>query len=297
MNVDWTAFKKMFKVPIPVDEYAYYYIGQLARSPEFAHLPALLIDFVSWQTRINGNPKVARKASSERLIEYLKGTTAFGKLQINDVLYREIKYQHTMQRVDRRGEFFDGRWIVSIDLAQANFHTFRSLGLPFDTWEDLCASQEIDPLLAKSKTFRQMVFGHLCPKQNQRVQSWRIGEISKHLEEVSRVTVVYREHDELILTADLTFEELVGWAWEAAGILEEDNIPTKIDMMQHTQIGKGQYLVAHFDPESYIQTHLSLFGVPGNRYMVEFKKHVLSEEPDDLDLLFIADGHLAKWMD
>jgi hypothetical protein len=296
MKPDWIAFKKMFKVPIPVEDYADYYIDQLARSPEFAHLPALLAEFVAWQARINDDPKVARKASSERLIEFLKGTTAFTKLQLDEALFREVGYNYPMQRVDRRKEFFDGRWIVSIDLVQANFYTFWSLGLEHDTWDDLCDSQEIDPLLAKSKTFRQMVFGHLCPKRNQRVQSWRIAHIAKYLEDVEAdLTVVYQEHDELVLTADRAFEEIVGWAQEA--VTELGEIPTKITLMQHQQIGKGRYLVANYDPNTIKQKYLSLFGVPGNRYMLEFKKYVLCEEPDVHDRLFLVDDHLAKWMD
>lgn len=290
MKTDWIAFRKMFKIPIPIVEYADYYIKQLARSPEYAHLPGLVEEFKGWQNRCQGSIGQTRNQTLERLIEYLTNTNA-----CNDLRLRPMP-PAVPTTCDQRTAFSDGRWLISLDLIQANFHTFKALGLPHDTWEQLCTDQEIDPVLAKSKRFRQMVFGYLHPKRNQRLQSQQTQLMWAFLETCGAdVVKVFQEHDELILASDQPVEKLIQWAREA--VAQVQDYPVRLSLHQKWPIvDEGhQYLVSHHDLDTLRRTHSSLFGVPGTRYHYIFKKYILAEPATHLDRLFEVDGHLAAW--
>ena len=49
---DLEEFRRLFRVTIPVPEHASYYINTLARSPEFADLPALAGRFAELEERL-----------------------------------------------------------------------------------------------------------------------------------------------------------------------------------------------------------------------------------------------------
>ena len=45
----------------------------------------------------------------------------------------------------------------------------------------------------------------------------------------------------------------------------------------------------------FIEKNKSLFKVPGNKFFKYFKTHILGEELDKRDLMFMADGEIAVW--
>jgi len=291
MKTDWASFKKLFKVPIPVDKHAEYYIETLARSQEWAHLPGLLEEFKAFQARCpEGQVGAVRKATMNQLIDYLTSTEAYKAFQAGE-------HYEPISTCDKRGQF-DEWSVVSIDLVAANFYTFWSFGLPHDTWEDLCESQGVDPLLIKSKSFRQIVFGNLNPKRNQRVQAANMDKIHKSLQETlgDKFHLVFLQHDELIFVSDGDVDDSVRASKEAISQLGE--IPARINVHSKQRLGgKGQFVVQHFDPDTFHMLYKTLFGVPGTRYFIEFKKHILKEPLDERDRLFVNDGKIAMWLE
>ena len=63
-------------------------------------------------------------------------------------------------------------------------------------------------------------------------------------------------------------------------------------------LGRGSYIRERFNLEEgkFVFSHKTLYGVPGNQFFMHFRKHVLDEEYDERDLLFINDHKLAKWV-
>lgn len=289
MKVDWIAFKKLFKVSIPVEEHADYYVDTLARGPQFTHLPALLAEFKEWQAGLEISPKQARYDAMNKLIEHLKHTDAYRKIMSADLPEKG-------PRLDKRSEYADGRWVVSIDLVAANFHTFWSFGLEQETWDDLCASLDIHPLLVKSKPLRQHVFGNLNPKRNQRFQGQVTRRIWSDLQQLGTAPpiLVFIEHDELIIANDGDIDDLIKQAREAASLA---GWPVRITPQKKDRIGgQKECIVTSYDIDT-LETKVSLFGVPGNRYMMAFKTHILHETLDERDRLFVSEGRIAMWLE
>ena len=111
--MDWVGFKKLFKVPIPVEEHAEYYIETLARSPQYAYLPDLVEGFKEFEARCLEGVRREKLQTLDRLVEYLKETEAYAKLQV---------WKHlTVASYDNRHSFSQGEWLVGLDLKTANF--------------------------------------------------------------------------------------------------------------------------------------------------------------------------------
>jgi len=286
---DLLAFRKLFKIPIPVDEHVHYYINTLAKSEEFAHLPALLDEFKEFEARCPVSPKRTRQETMERLVHHLEALPTYQEMQ-------NYPLPSTVPTCDRRNHFADGRWLISFDLVAANFTILKSFGSDLTTWEDLCTQLDVDPLLTKSKSFRQIVFGHLNPKRSQRFQAVEIDRIWRAFDK-PEFELVFKQHDELVITSEeVPIEELVSLARRVCH--RDVMLPVRrtLHKKEHLE-GKNQYIVTKYDPDTLEPTQTSLFGIQGNRYMIEFKKHIIKEPLDDRDKLFMSDGKLAMWLE
>ena len=287
---DWIAFQKMFKVPIPVPKHSEYYIRELSKSPKFAHLPQLVSDFKLFQDRypVTTGLKQVRQEAMTQLIDYLGATEAYRK-------FMAAPQPPKISTGDARSQYADWQWLVSLDLVAANFYTFWCFGLEHETWEELCDSQGVDPFLAQSKSLRQIVFGNLNPKRNQRFQAEMISKLWEYLDRQGYHTV-FKHHDELVIGTGGTVEDMLRSAQEAATLL--GNVPVRITLHKKKRLeGRGQFVVTEYDIDTLQEKYTYLFGVPGNRYMIEFKKHILNEPLDERDRMFINDGRLAMWME
>lgn len=286
--VDWIAFQKMFKVPIPVPKHAEYYIETLARSEHFQHVPKLMEEFLAFQARCIFSPKKTRLEAMDRVVDGLKATDAYHKI----ATVGEIE---TVPKVDKRNEFADGQLLISLDLKSANFHTFWRYGLEYNTWEEVCTAFDVDPLLAQSKSFRQIVFGNLMPKRNQKIQAQLIHKVWEELDYQGYPTV-FKHHDELIIAAFGPEKDMIRSAKEVVALLG-DTLIRAVPQTKQKIPGKGQYVVDEYDIDSMDYVKRYLFGVPGNRYMMAFKEHILKEPFDERDRMFVNDGHLAMWLE
>lgn len=286
--MDWEEFRKLFKAPIAVPEHGEYTVATLARSSEFAHLPAQLEAFRAYLGRHGDQARKVRLATLDALVAYLGATRAHARMQ-------EAPLPEPVPVIERRGANAGRMW-VGLDLVSANYHALQRLdedGELYGSWAALCEARGVDPLLASSKSFRQIVFGNLNPRRNQRFQAAVTADLHAALDAPGR-DAVYRERDELILASDAEpVDALVAAATAAA---ERAPVPVRVTVQRWRRIAKGEHVVEHFDPSTCEPTFLSLAGVPGNRFLPAFKEHVLREPIDPRDLLFLVDGRLAQWV-
>lgn len=296
---DIEEFRRLFRVTIPAPEHAGYYLDTLARSPEYAGLPALVGRFAAFEARL-----AARGLS---VGDYKQQQAA----ALRDALARTAAYRRlcaagpggALPTRSRLAEH-PGAWFVSLDIREANFSVLRlhdeEGALGEGPWAEFCAARDVDPVLAESKSFRQLVFGHLEPKKAQRVQHGLSAALADELRAggLADDAIAVLSHDELIVALPgddagreraraLVGRHLAGPRRPAlrATLFRSAAIEPGIDLRS----------VFELDPAPRLR-HRSLMGVPGNLFFLYFKRHVLEDTLDPRDLYFRLENRLAQWV-
>lgn len=297
---DLEEFSRLFRVTLPVHEHAGYYLDTLARSPEYADLPALARRFAAFEARL-----AARGAS---VGDY--------KHQVLAALRAELGRTAALRRLcaadpsaaparNRLAERPDA-WFASLDLREANFSALKLFddegALGEGRWADFCAARDVDPVLAGSKSFRQLVFGELEPKKVQRVQLGLTAALADELRAggLADDAIVGLSHDELIVALPGDDVGLAALRDLLARLFAAPRRPElRATVFRRAAPRPGIELRTIVDlPPAGPPTprHRELVGVPGNLFFLYFKRHVLEEPLDPRDLYFRLERRLAQWV-
>jgi hypothetical protein len=303
---DIEEFEKLFKINVPVKEHLSYYLNTLACSKEYSDIYNTFNKFLQLEEDVE---KLGYKSVKSykldyalpKILNYLKGTVAYHNIQSNDI----------------KGEFFTkdltkesaGKyWLLSIDISKANYSTFKYMdttgkGL-FSSWEELCNELDIHPVLSSSKSFRQIVFGNTNPNRLQRIQHSLVMKGISFLKQelnLSEDEICFVSCDEIVLRfnqEDLNcrsrLKEFTSNVLLLSGSME--NVPLRFTVYELDKITKNIFVKTVYNENLVTPKYKSLFGVPGNKFYKYFKIHILKQDLDDRDLLFINDGEIAKWM-
>lgn len=303
---DIDEFEKLFKINVPVKEHLSYYLNTLSCSKEYSDIYNTFNKFIQLEEDVE---KLGYKSVKSykldyalpKILNYLKGTVAYSNIQTSDI----------------KGEFFSkdlvkesagNYWFLSIDISKANYSTFKYMdttgkGL-FSSWEELCNELDIHPILASSKSFRQIVFGNTNPNRLQRIQHSLVMKGVSFLKQelnLSEDEICFISHDEIVLRFkqdDLNCKNRITEFTNNILLLSNsmENVPLRFTVYELDKITKNIFLKTVYDENLNTPKYKSLFGAPGNKFYKYFKIHILKEDLDDRDLLFINDGEIAKWM-
>lgn len=308
---DITEFCRLFRVRIPIEKEFDFYIDTLMRSPEYAWLEERLQQFAELEEWLDGDEVGGFKMDQ---LNYLKRIISDSRTYYDFSRYdvgvprgrKDMLNQHT------------GRYLLSIDILQANYSIFRSFDryreFPLD-WDTLCKEERIHPLLAASKAWRQLLFGNLYPKRNQRFQHIFVESFIDLLRPLGLRDdmLLTISHDEATIVLGDTPEE-AAQTYQAVKLMADmvagpdcsEAIPEpfagQLDLglrpFRLENLGRGSYIRERFTIEEgeFKFSHKTLYGVPGNQFFMQFRKHVLEEEYDERDLMFMNDHKLAKWV-
>lgn len=303
---DVKEFTRLFRIRIPVLEETDYYLHTLSRSPEYGHIPRIVEDFARFE-RANPNPGSVKMETVSHLKDQLAETATFANLEAFEIDDFELPFEkkHPTNVV-----------VASLNLVRANYNIFTC----FDTsdelpreWKDYCRHQEVPGILAKSKSFRQLVFGHLNPKKLQRLQKLYLLHLAKHLvsEGFSEEDIWFRSSEELAFVLG-DREDAFDNYQKLNRILDKVNsgetpedfpdtfkgrIKLSSSYARWEHLGRNQFIVhyLHAAEDRFIPAYRSLYGIPGSRFYLCFKQYVLRDRVDERDLLFYHEGELAKW--
>ncbi|WAS89815.1 hypothetical protein [Nannocystis punicea] len=301
MLCDVEEFRRLFRVHIPVAEHAAYYLDTLARSPEYAGLPALAGRFAAFEQRLAARGLSVGDYRQQQLValrDALAGTAAFRRLCAAAV----GPAPPTRNRLSEQ----TGAWFASIDLREANFSVLElhddEGALGGGPWAEFCAARGVDPVLAESKAFRQAVFGYLEPKKAQRVQLGLTAALADELRRdgLDDRAIAMLSHDELI----------VGFPGDDAGLAQLRPLLARLEaaprrpavrasVFRSAVLEPGVELRSFYDlvgDAPPVPRHRALVGVPGNLFYVYFKRHVLAAPLDRRDLYFRVEHRLAQWV-
>lgn len=307
-------FQKLFKVNFPVEEHYQYYLDTMMKSPFYAGVGLLVKEFEQYEKDIEEQGIFKSTISYKldyalpKMRDYIKGTEAYKLLMEKDFSDYKLRKKDEFRKNDNT-------YLISIDFKAANYNalkTFDHEGELYGSWEELCIAQELHPMLSKSKSFRQFVFGNTNPKRLQKVQHGNIIKIVDALIEDYSFTeeeFVFISHDEFIIKLRPDHKLAVGRVnvlLSAVGnIIENHNIY----MPTHYKVFKNDKVVKNGKPvkDMYVQTHYNvkmgglsekyetLFKVPGNKFFKYFKTLILKESLDKRDLMFMSHGEIVVW--
>lgn len=322
---DIDEFCRLYKINIPINEEFDYYISTLLKSPEynFEDLEKKINDFAQLEkyAETNNFSSVSKLKMYclDTLVEYIKATNAYVTLQEKELPKKQLNTK------DWTSTVLDSDMLMSIDFKSANYSvlkTFDNSNELKGSWRKLCESLLIPEALIESKSFRQIVFGNCSPKKLQTFQHGHIMTITEELKNSGIVldnNLVFVSHDEFIvkicsISDDDVEEKMLNLKKHTEKIILDNNInmPIHSKIFALKKIGKNKYIKHNFDlskgfvadfsrfefpvPEFLSNGYKSLIGVPGNKFYMYFKKHILNEPIEKRDLYFMNDGELASWV-
>ena len=185
---------------------------------------------------------------------------------------------------------------ISIDLKKANFHTLRYYDSDMVngslTYEEWLANFTNSVYMKKSKYIRQVIFGNLNPKKQQKIQKFvTYGFLEKLKEYVSVENIMSASHDEIIVK-DQEGINMTELKVELEKIYD-GAFPLHIE--KFTLVCQHPVKEFGFVKEYHDSDKVEFKGVPG-LFMAQAYKNYLGKEVDERDLLFYQDGYTAKFV-
>ncbi|MBK06717.1 MAG: hypothetical protein CL920_16210 [Deltaproteobacteria bacterium] len=180
---------------------------------------------------------------------------------------------------------------ISLDLKKANFNAFRhhdpSILQNAESYETLLTPFTEETYFLKSKYLRQVIFGHLQPKKQQKIQKWMIQQIADALSpNIAEDRFLSASSDELILrTTPGAVEEELSWI---ESVLPFPFVRAEAFTLRSIG-GKSFFVKAFLDSEK-----VEFKAIPG--YLLpQCYKHYFGQPIEAYDLLFTFEGMLAAF--
>lgn len=290
--MNYAELIKLFPdVKIPTIKEARYYL-QLLESGGIIS-PALLEEFEEYETFIVDKPHYKHKKLDE-IVAFLKEGWDVSE-----------KYPASEYSLLEFGDFKAKKIYVSFDLRSANWSAWKEIMGKNDlgAWVDFIKTFDVHPLLAKSKSFRQYIFGNTHPKRLQVKQKEIMGRFLKTIPENLHQYLVSRRPDELLfeLTQE-NFAEIYPQLNPVLSIPENINRFRKdiFQITRHQSAGEDvaikEMLYVLDDGTNVGVVDRGLFQIDGNRFFIHYKNLILKQPIEERDLLFSTGKHMAKWV-
>lgn len=293
-------FVKDFNLPIQVvqEPYFSYYMEELDEHFNTHEKLKYLTDIIE---KLGSEDAFFIEANriKDFLIEEISSYDVYTDLSKNLLEDYKVKNQILQKNVYNQGNH--DKAFISIDLKHANFNVMKmyspTLTMGFETYEDLIGSVSEFDYFKKSKYMRQVIFGNLLPKKQQRMQSWVMDQVVSVLNKnvgigldnfisVSADEVVFEMNEFINPTIKAIEDKLKTENRHTADMF--DNF--KINAFTLKSIGGENFFVK----ESLLTDKVEFKGIPSFLFMQTYKKYV-GRPLEDKDLIFYHEGYLATF--
>lgn len=229
-----------------------------------------------------------------RIIEYVKEKPSFQSF--NDSLLTEYNVKMELPKAKLYHPDNHGGRFISVDLEKANFHALRYFDADIvdedETYLQWLRRFTNSEHMARSKNLRQIIFGNLNPKKQQKLQKYITHSFLEVVGQFADAnSIMSASHDEIIVRVGGDFdkeklkEELVS-VHNHAFPLHVEEFVLKVQE-PHLQYG---YVKEYVD-----NGKIEFKGVPAS-FMAQAYKNYLNEPLDDRDLLFFYEGRVASFV-
>jgi hypothetical protein len=323
--IDQREFCKLFKIKIPVHEHFDYYIDLIQRSGVLSNVYELIEGFndyslyVQKDTGYSSVVKYKLDYALPKAVDFVKSTKAYSRME---GYCAGLKTQDFRSKDERKISI--GIPCLSLDIKSANFSSLvymdGDVGHEFEhEWNLFLTDLDIHPFLARSKSFRQYVFGNTNPKMFSKVQRELIWDLKGFLQkkDVSKEGASFRvndifipedhfrfvSHDELVISLDMNAEfSLDGFDLSLISDIEDsvniwsrrNGVPIRLTPFIETK--DKEFTIREISDLYGKHVRDKLMGAEGSKIFLALKKHILNEPVDRRDLLFKQNDSISQWV-
>ncbi|MGN0483883.1 MAG: hypothetical protein ACI4HI_10065 [Lachnospiraceae bacterium] len=236
----------------------------------------------------------------EKIIAYIKNSETFIALNKDDM--NQYAVDTNVRKGNVFGEAYEGKKMLSIDLAKANFSALVYYGKlkdkPFHhnsySWEEFMKQFTDISYFARSKYLRQVVFGNCNPKRQITFEKYIMSIVLKELQfhvNVEHAMIAFY-NDEIVFDADLLSEDEILTLKNKVLELSEHMIPLHYELFEIGHVlNTKTYMKKMIDSNNGKTLELKCNN-PIETILIQRKLH--GEEIRETDKVFMSEYGLAE---
>ena len=291
-------FVRDFNLPIqiPNEEYIEYFINLYDNILDTKEKFNMFDDLVK---RLDGEEGFFVQSANiqNSIINSIKELDSYKQFISNSMDNFEVK-KDNIQKGQVYKTFNHNNWFLSIDLVKANYNALKyysnDLVLNSNNYKSFVELFTNEQYYLESKKFRQVVFGNINPKRQQRIQRFLIDQLlSVIMEYISVDNIKDITSDEVVLLMNNSKINFFGTNLYRDLLIKINqlHIDVRFDLYQLKQLKPYDYYVREF-----VDGRIDFRCVPLNHY-AQVYKHYFKQPLNEIDLMFYtSDYELVKFM-
>jgi len=237
------------------------------------------------------------KRITDSIIKDILDTEAYQNFNTGDLSEYDIKSELRQKNVYHQQNV--GHAYASFDLIKANYNALKfidpAIVLNTKSYEDLLGKYTTENYFIDSKHIRQIIFGHLNPKRQRKIEKYLI-----HQRVIPELRKFMTDPEAYISASD---DEVVVRFFPLQFITEEfaegikkfnAGIPVRYTSYVLMQLGDKPYYYKSFSPNT--SPPVEFKAVPQN-YFAECYRFYRNEKPTEYDMCTFHDGRVVKYLD
>jgi hypothetical protein len=188
----------------------------------------------------------------------------------------------------------NGKEYISIDLKKANFQSIKyanpNIVFGANSYEELLKLFNASEYHIKSKQIRQVIFGNLSPKRQQKIQKFIMHKLFNWLLDNSIIdekSISFSSADELVINKSFIDTDVLG---EINSWIDKNEFDFHVTEFKLINLHEDYT----FMYKEYNSGKIEFKNVPQKNFC-EVIKHFTKEKISEYDLLFMDDGRLSKF--
>lgn len=294
-----SRFCKDFKMPFQVVQEPMfgYYMHELNEKFETNNKLAMLQYVID---TLGGEDEFFKESNrvKDSIITSIQSQPEYLKLQEDRLDNYNTINQIKQQDIYNMGNV--NKTFISVDLKHANFNVFKmydtALTLGFDNYDDLVSSVTSFEYFKKSKYLRQVIFGNMLPKKQQRLQKWVMDQVITVLHKdvgIELKDFMSASADEVVFVVEPndvnSIIDLVNRKLSASSLTSSVSSWCRVESFTLKSIGDKKYFV-----KENIDGTAEFKGIPSYFFMQVYKKY-MKQEITEMDKMFYFDGMMATF--
>lgn len=285
-------FVRDYKLPIQIvdEEYFQYYIDLYQNQYQSRDKYNLFLQTLSQFETLEDFKNESRRIRQDAIdfISSKESYKSFSKDPLDDY-FLNIGYKENLYKENNIGKSF-----LSIDLVQANIQAINyydeSILDGSKTYQEYISKFTDLEYFKNSKQIRQVIFGSLSPKKQQKIQKWIMGSIKKEiiLLGVSEEIIAATSPDEIVLKLDHVSKDKKDSILEILKVkFNQFNFHIEEFKLDNVKEGVECYL-----KRSLINDKIDIKKC-NSKLMPEIIKFIEGKDINEKDLAFLDEGRIA----
>jgi len=293
-------FVKDCKLPIPLiqDPYFDYFLDLYEN---FYSTRSLYDTFCSLVEKLGGEDSFFKESKkiTDSIIRDISKTKAYLDFTKRDLSRYDVKSEVKKRNIYHQDHV--NKAFASFDLVKANYNALRYIDpeivLNTSSYEDLLRKYTDETYFVNSKHIRQVIFGHLNPKRQRKIERFLIQ--NKVIPEVVKILpgkhrYVSASDDEVVVKLELFEAGMLDIAFKEGLDNFKTDVPIRFSSYILRQLGDRPYFYKQFSKGTFPPVEFK--AIPQN-YFAECYRFYKKEEPTDYDRCTYHDGRVVKFLD